>query len=102
MPGNTGSSRDVLGKEESFKELDFSGLPEDWNSKLLYLPPSSLGGNAHTNRAKVAACGRNPEYSRAHNLGTPPECPTAQHDFVACHSKFVAQHDFVAQQSFVA
>jgi len=60
------------------------------------------------NLAKVAACGRNPGYSRAHNLGTPPECLTAQHeivaqhDFVAHHIKYVAQHDFVAQHSFMA
>ena len=49
LPANTGSSRDVLEKEELFKGLDFSGLPEDWNSKVLYVPPRSLGDNAHTN-----------------------------------------------------
>ena len=32
-PCNTGSSRDDLEKEESFKGLDFSGLPDDWTSK---------------------------------------------------------------------
>jgi len=60
------------------------------------------------NRAKVAACGRNPGCSQAHNLGTPTECLTAQHkivaqrDFVAHHTKCVAQYHFVAQPSFVA
>ena len=55
------------------------------------------------NRAKVAACGGNPGYSRAQNLGSPPECLTpqreivAQHDFVAYHTKFVAQCTFVAK-----
>jgi len=61
-----------------------------------------------SNRAKVAACGRNPGCSQAHNLGTPTECLTAQQkivaqrDFVAHHTKCVAQHHFVAQPSFVA
>ena len=36
-----------------------------------------------------------------HNLGTPTdsstECLTAQHDFVAYHTKFVAQCNFVAK-----
>ena len=55
------------------------------------------------NRTNVAACGRNPGCSQAHNLGTPTECLTAQrkmvaqHDFVAHHNKFVAQGDFVAE-----
>ncbi|PWW78002.1 phosphoglycerate mutase-like protein [Tuber magnatum] len=33
MPCDTGSSHDVLEKEESFQGLDFSGLPDDWTSK---------------------------------------------------------------------
>ncbi|PUU75616.1 hypothetical protein B9Z19DRAFT_1131019 [Tuber borchii] len=33
MPSDTGSSRDVLEKEELFQGLDFSGLPDDWTSK---------------------------------------------------------------------
>jgi len=33
-------------------------------------------------RAKVAACSHNPECSLAHNLGTPTECLTAQHNFL--------------------
>ena len=49
MPCDTGSSRGDLEKVELFKGLDFSGLPEDWTSKVLYVPPSSLGGNARTN-----------------------------------------------------
>jgi len=49
-PCDTGSSRDDLEKEELFKGLDFSGLPDDWNSKVLYVPLSSLGSSARTNR----------------------------------------------------
>jgi len=33
MPCDTGSSREVLEKEELFQGLDFSGLPDDWTSK---------------------------------------------------------------------
>ena len=40
VPCDTGSSRDDLEKEELFKGLDFSSLPDDWNSKVLYVPPS--------------------------------------------------------------
>jgi len=50
VPCDTGSNRDDLEKEELFKGLDFSGLPDDWNSKVLYVPPSPFGGNARTNR----------------------------------------------------
>ena len=44
LPCDTGSSRDVLEKEELFRGLDFSGLPDDWTSKAFYPPPSSLRG----------------------------------------------------------
>jgi len=60
------------------------------------------------NGPKVAACDRNPGGSQAHDLGTSTECLTAQRkivaqrDFVAHHTKCVAQHHFVAQPSFVA
>jgi len=61
-----------------------------------------------SNCAKVVACRRNPGRSQAHNLGTPTEYLTAQRkivaqrDFVAHHTKCVAQHHFVAKPSFVA
>jgi len=48
-PSATGSSRDALEKEELFKGLDFSGLPDDWNSKVLYVPLGFLGGSASIN-----------------------------------------------------
>ena len=44
LPSDIGSSRDVLEKEELFKGLDFSGLPDDWTSKVLYVPLGSLLG----------------------------------------------------------
>ncbi|PUU75615.1 histidine phosphatase superfamily [Tuber borchii] len=50
-PCNTGSSRDDLEKEELFKELDFSGLPDDWTSKALYAP---LDPHPLSERARVA------------------------------------------------
>jgi len=49
-PCDIGSSRDELEKEELFQGLDFSGLPDDWNSKVSYVPPNSLGGSARANR----------------------------------------------------
>jgi len=48
LPCDTGSSRDVLEKEELFKRLDFSGLPDDWTSKVSYFPLGSLHGSADT------------------------------------------------------
>jgi len=56
-----------------------------------------------SNCTKVAACGRNPGCSQAHNRGTSTECLTAQrkivaqHDFVAHHTKFLTQRDFVPE-----
>ena len=44
LPSDIRSSRGDLEKEELFKGLDFSGLPDDWTSKALYVPPSSLSG----------------------------------------------------------
>jgi len=35
LPYSIGSGRDELEKEELFKGLDFSGLPDDWTSKVL-------------------------------------------------------------------
>jgi len=52
-PCNTGSSRDVLEKEELFQGLDFSGLPDDWTSKVLYVPPGSLQSCANINRYRI-------------------------------------------------
>ena len=46
FPCDTGSSRDELEKEELFQGLDFSGLPDDWNSKALYVPLGSFYGRA--------------------------------------------------------
>jgi len=57
-----------------------------------------VSGSALCTRAKVAACGRNPGCSRAHNLGTPTQCLTAQHHITAQH-QIVAQHHIVAEDS---
>ena len=46
LPCDTGSSRDDLEKEELFKGLDFSSLPDDWTSKALYVLSGSLRGRA--------------------------------------------------------
>jgi len=45
-PCNIVSSRDELEKEELFRGLDFSGLPDDRTSKVLYLLPPSFSGSA--------------------------------------------------------
>jgi len=52
MPCDTGSSRDVLEKEELFRDVDFSGLPDDWTSKKgKWAPdPHSLGERARAVR----------------------------------------------------
>ena len=50
LPCDTGSNRDDLEKEELFNGLDFSGLPDDWTSKVLYVPLGSLHDSADTNR----------------------------------------------------
>jgi len=44
LPCDTGSSRDDLEKEELFQGLDFSGLPDDWTSKALYVLSGTLRG----------------------------------------------------------
>jgi len=52
LPCDTGSSRDDLEKEELFKGLDFSSLPDDWNSKKgKWAPdPRSVGERARIAR----------------------------------------------------
>jgi len=52
FPCDTGSSRDELEKEELFQGLDFSGLPDDWNSKKgKWAPdPHSVGERARVAR----------------------------------------------------
>ena len=46
LPCDTGSSRDDLEKEELFQGLYFSSLPDDWNSKALYVLSGILRGRA--------------------------------------------------------